>query len=140
MHEVYENDVRFEETDAQGIVFYGNYVTYQDETFTEYMEAVGHPYDDTGPRGWDVHVVNVELNYHRPAAFRDHLTHATRVSAIEDSSIEFDYECRNADEELLVDGGVVHVAVDSETGEPIRVPEAFREDVVEFQSAPPEPV
>ena len=139
MHEVFENTVRFAETDAQGIVFYGNYATYQDETFTEFMEAVGYPYDAIEERGWDVHVVNLELNYRRPAEFRDRLRNAMRVTAIEDSSIEFAYECRNEDGEPLVDGTVVHVAVD-ESGSPTRVPEEFREAVREFQDEPPEPV
>lgn len=139
MHEVYENDVRFEETDAQGIVFYGNYATYQDETFTEFMAAIGYPYSELEDRGWDVHVVNLELSYRRPAEFRDRLHNSMRVTAIKDSSIEFAYECRNDDGELLVEGTVVHVAVD-ETGAPTRVPDEFREAVVEFQDEPPEPV
>lgn len=139
MHEVFENTVRFAETDAQGIVFYGNYATYQDETFTEFMEAVGYPYDEVEEQGWDVHVVNLELNYRKPAEFRDRLTNAMRVTAIEESSLEFAYECRNADGELLVEGTVVHVAVD-DGGSPTRVPDEFREAVVEFQDEPPEPV
>lgn len=139
MHEVFENTVRFAETDAQGIVFYGNYATYQDETFTEFMEAVGYPYDEIEAQGWDVHVVNLELNYRKPAEFRDRLTNGMRVTAIEESSLEFAYECRNADGELLVEGTVVHVAVD-ESGSPTRVPDEFREAVVEFQDEPPEPV
>ena len=139
MHEVFENTVRFAETDAQGIVFYGNYATYQDETFTEFMEAVGYPYDEVEEQGWDVHVVNLELDYRRPAEFRDRLTNAMRVTAIEESSLEFAYECRNADGDLLVEGTVVHVAVD-ESGSPTRVPDKFREAVVEFQAEPPEPI
>ncbi len=139
MHEVWENDVRFAETDAQGIVFYGNYATYQDETFTAFMEAVGFPYDEIEEEGWDVHVVNMELSYRKPATFRERLTNAMRISAIRNSSVEFAYECRNADGELLVEGSVVHVAVD-EDGQPTRVPDDFREAVVAFQDEPPEPV
>lgn len=140
MHELYENTVRFEETDAQGIVFYGNYATFQDETFTEFMEAVGFPYGGLEERGWEVHVVNLELSYRKPASFRDHLTNGMRASAIRDSSIELAYECRNDDGDLLVEGSVTHVAVEVETGEPVRVPEDFREAVVAFQDEPPEPV
>jgi len=36
-------------------------------------------------------------------------------------------------------GGLVHVAVD-ESGEPTRVPDGFREAVVEFRASPPDPV
>ena len=136
MHAVYENTVRFEETDAQGIVFYGNYLTYQDETFTEYMDAIGYPYDEMREAGWDVHVVNVELNYRKPAQFRDRLVNSIRAGRIERSSIEFEYECHNADGELFVDGTVVHVVVD-ESGTPTRVPEALREAIDDYQDVPP---
>ena len=137
MHDVYENTVRFEETDAQGIVFYGNYATYQDEAFTEYMDAIGYPYEGADERGWDVHVVDLSLQYHKPAQFRDRLTNAFRASRIGNSSITFEYECRNADGDLLVDGSVTHVVVD-ESGSPTRVPEAFRDAIVAFQAEPPE--
>lgn len=140
MQDVFENVVRFAETDAQGIVFYGQYVTYQDETFTEYMEAVGFPYDALRQRSWDVHVVNVELDYRAPATFRDRLVNAMRVAAIHDTSIAFDYRCRRAaDDAVLVEGSVTHVAVDEE-GTPRRVPEEFRDAVVAFQETPPDPV
>lgn len=140
MHDVYENDVRFEETDAQGIVFYGNYVTYQDEAFTEYLDAIGFGYESFQDRNWDVHVVNVELDYRGSAEFRDKLVNAVRISSISESSLTFEYECRrNADDEVLAVGSVTHVAVD-ETGTPTRVPDEFRKAVVEFQDEPPEPV
>jgi acyl-CoA thioester hydrolase len=90
MHDVYENTVRFEETDKQGIVFYGNYATYQDEAFTEYMHTIDYTYDDLQAEGWDVHVVNLELSYRKPARFRDRLTNAMRVTEIRNSSLELD--------------------------------------------------
>jgi len=140
MRDVYENTVRFAETDAQGIVFYGNYLTFQDETFTAFMEAVGFPYDELRQRDWDIHIVNVELNYRSQAGFRDELVHGMRVAAIGESSLEFEYECRRIDDDtVVVDGTVTHVAVDDE-GETTAVPPDFREAVVEFQEEPPDPV
>jgi acyl-CoA thioester hydrolase len=140
MHDVYENVVRFAETDAQGIVFYGTYVTFQDETFTEFMEAVGYPYDTLRQQAWDVHVVNVELDFRSQATFRDRLINSMRISSIGGSSLTFEYQCRQADtDEVVVEGSVTHVAVD-EDGSPTTVPDEFREAVVAFQDEPPEPV
>lgn len=136
MDAVYENTVRFEETDAQGIVFYGNFATFQDETFTEYMAAIGFPYDEMRDRGWDVHVVNMELNYRNPAKFRDRLDNSMRVSRINDSSLEFAYECHDAEGTLLVDGTVTHVVVD-ESGSPTTVPNPLREAIVAYQEESP---
>jgi len=139
MRDIYENTVRFEETDAQGVVFYGNYVTYQDETVTEYLDAVGYGYENFEKRDWDVRVVNVELNYRGSATFRERLVNAARVVSIGESSIEFEYECcRKEDDKVLAEGGVTHVAI--RDGETTRVPDGFRDAVVEFQDEPPEPV
>ena len=138
MQAVYENVVRFAETDAQGIVFYGNYVEYQDETLTNFMFDLEFGMD--ADRDWDIHAVNVELDYRDSATFRDRLVHDIRVSAINESSIEFEYVCRRpADESVIVEGSVTHVVVD-EDGSPMRVPDTFREAVVQAQDEPPDPV
>ena len=107
------------------VVFYGNYVTFQDETITAYLEAIGYPYEKLRDADRDVRVVNivhVDLDYRAPAEFRDRLFNAARVDAVRESSIEFDYECRDEADEVVAEGGLVHVAVD-ESGEPTRVPE-----------------
>lgn len=135
--EVFENQVRFEETDLQGIVFYGNYATYQDETVSEFMRRVGYGYDQVTARDWDIHVVNLELDYHGQASFDDWLVNGLRIDRIGDASIEFAYRCRKREtEELVAEGGVTHVAVDA-AGDTIPVPDAFREAVASFQTVPP---
>lgn len=140
MYDVYENRVRFEEVDAQGIVFYSNYAIYQDEAFGAYLDAIGFSYETLLEQGWDIHVVNLELNYRGSATCQEDLVNAMRVAAINESSIEFEYECRRAaDDEILVAGTVTHVAVD-EDGTPTRVPDEFREAVLAFQETPPDPV
>lgn len=138
-HDVFETRVRFAETDAQGVVFYGEYVTYQDETFTAFVEAVGYPYETFTEQGWDMHVVNVDIDYHSFARFPDELVCGMRVAAIRDASAEFEWVCRKRDDTVVASGTVTHVAVDSETGETTRVPDTFRERVVEYQHTPPEP-
>lgn len=138
MTDVYENRVRFEETDMQGVVFYANYVTYQDETMSEYLRRIGYPYSEFEQAGWDIRVVHVELDYRGSATFDDELRNSIRVNSIGDSSIDWSYQARKKqDDSLVVEGGVTHVAVDTDSGEPTRVPDGFREAVVEFQDDPP---
>jgi acyl-CoA thioester hydrolase len=139
LHYVFDNKVRFAETDAQGIVFYGEYVTYQDETFSAYLRELGYPYGEFEGVGIDFHVVHTEVDYHQPAAFDDELTSGTRVTSFGDSSVHFEWACRQrADDTVVATGEMSHVAVDSETGEPAKVPADFRASVREFQDRPPE--
>lgn len=137
MQDTYENRARFAETDQQGIVFYGEYATFQDEAFNGYLRAIGYGYDDMRADGWDVHVVNLELDFRAPARFGDVMRHGFRVERIGESSIASRSRARLEDGTLLAEGTVTHVAVD-ENGTPIRVPDPFREAVRAFQEEPPE--
>lgn len=137
MHDVYENRVRFAETDQQGIVFYGEYVTYQDEAMTAFLREIGYDYATLTEREWDIHVANLDLDYRAPARFEDVIVNAIRVESIGHSSITFEYRARRTDDTVLVEGSVTHVAVD-DTGTPTRVPDDFRDAVVAFQDDPPE--
>jgi len=134
MHDVYENTVRFEETDAQGIVFYGNYVTYQDEAITAFVGELGYDLDDLSSWGWKPQVVGLDLNYHESATFHDELVNAVEVRTIGETSVEYGYECRRkADDAVLVDGTVTHVILGPDNS-PMRVPEEFREAVAALNS------
>ena len=136
---IWENRIRFEETDMQGVVFYANYVTFQDETTSQFFREIGYGYDEIEDAGWDVHVVNIDLDYRGQAGFGDELEHGYRVATIGEASMTSEYVGRLKDDgTVLTEGTVTHVAVDGETGEPTRIPDAFREAVREFQAEPPE--
>jgi len=136
---VWENRVRFEETDKQDVVFYGNYVTYQDETLSQFFRDIGYSYAEIEAAGWDIHVVNVDMDYRGQATFGDELVHGLRVATIGDASMTSEYVARRADTGAVVaEGTVTHVAVDAETGDPTRIPDEFRDAVRAFQEQPPE--
>ena len=149
---IWENRVRFEETDKQDVVFYANYVTFQDETASQFFRDIGYSYEEIEDAGWDFHVVNVDLSglsrvwsftidldYRGQATFGDELEHGFRVATIGESSMTSEYVGRRKDDgSVLVEGTVTHVAVDSETRRPTRIPDAFREAIADFQAQPPE--
>ncbi|MFC6731852.1 MULTISPECIES: thioesterase family protein [unclassified Haladaptatus] len=138
-YDVFENRVRFAETDMQGVVFYGNYVTFQDETFNAFLREIDYGYDTFADKGWDVHVVHVDVDYHAPAKFDDVVVNAMRVAELGTKSITFAYRARKkADDTLFASGHVTHVAVSAQTGEAIAIPDDFREALLAFQETPPE--
>lgn len=137
MYDVYENRVRFAETDQQGVVFYGEYVTYQDEAMSAFLREIGYGYATMTEREWDIHVAHIDLDYRAPARFEDTIINAIRVQSIGHASMTFEYRARRTDDTVLVDGTVTHVAVD-ESGTPTRIPDEFRDRVVAFQDEPPQ--
>lgn len=138
---VYRNQVRFQETDLQGIVFYGTFFTYQDEAVNNYLRSIGYPYQTLEEHGWTTHTVHADLDYFAPAEFGDYILNRLRISAINNSSFTATYIAeRESDNEKLAEGRVIHVAVDNETNEPIRIPSYFRDAVIDQQHTPPDPV
>ncbi|ADD06136.1 thioesterase domain protein [Natrialba magadii ATCC 43099] len=91
---VFENRVRFAETDLQGIVFYGEYFTFQDEAISAYLRELEYGYEEMVDDGWQIHVVNAELNYRDGAQFGDRLMNEARVVEVGNSSITFEYRVR----------------------------------------------
>jgi acyl-CoA thioester hydrolase len=144
--------VRYAETDAQGHVFFGHYLSYFDVGLIEYMRAIGYPYSDMVASGVDMYYVEANCQYKGRAYFDDLLHVHTRIGQIGNTSLAFKFAvCRampvshvhddaqgGADEkqpgnELIATGKIVAVTVDVETERPIRVPEDLREAASRFE-------
>lgn len=122
--------VRFAETDAQGIVFYGQYFIYMDEAFNAFLRAIDYRYERMAEEGWTTHVVHADLDYHAAARFEDVIEGRLDIVEIGSRSLTAAFEaCEEGTGELLASGSVVHVTVDHGTNEAIRVPDTFREAV-----------
>jgi len=131
--------VRFAETDAQGIVFYGTYFTYLDEAFNAYLREIEYRYDRMHAEGWTTHVAHADLDYHAAARFEQVIESRLAVVEIDETSLTAAFEARKADVgDLVASGSVVHVAVDYETGEAVDVPETFRDAVRTHRARPSE--
>lgn len=134
----HKNRVRYAEADEQGVVFYGNYLIYQDEAFMAYLRELGY---DKADRDWDVHVVHTSLDYRAPATVGEVLENEFRIASIGETSFDSEYRTRRADDGTVVaEGTLTHVVVAKARGEPIRVPDTFRNAVVAFQDEAPNPV
>jgi acyl-CoA thioester hydrolase len=116
--------VRYAETDAQGIVFYGNYLIYFDTAIYEYLKNLefnieGHIVNT----GADFHVAHVSADYQAPARFDDDLTVEIRVFHIGRSSLVF--HCQvwlSKTQAPLVTGKIVWVNVDQQTQRSVPLP------------------
>ena len=126
--------VRFAETDAQGVVWNGHYLTYFDVAMTEYLRAMGLAYQQAVGDGFEFVLARFAIDYRAPAAFDDPIDIHTGITRIGNSSIAFGFEMTNADNDLLLTRGeAVYVVLDRRTGTPTRVPERFRELAGKFE-------
>lgn len=126
--------VRFAETDMQGIVFNGNYLTYYDVAWTEYFRAVGLTWQDLLDQGADTVLARTQMEFKAPARFDQVLEVYTRVSKIGNTSITFEFEIYVQGEERLIGAAQsLYVCIDPETLKPVRVPEQLRARLAEFE-------
>ena len=95
--------VRYAETDAAGVVYYGVYLTYFEVARVELLRALGHPIADVEGRGVLMPVVEARLKYLRPACLDELLDVTLWVESVGPASFGFEYEITR-DGLLLVTG------------------------------------
>jgi acyl-CoA thioester hydrolase len=126
--------VRYVETDAQGHVFFGNYFTYFDVALTEYMTGLSFTYADMLASGVDMFYIDARCQYKGRAYFDDWLHVRARIARFGNTSFKFEFAIvRVESDELIASGEITAVTVDLGTGEPMRVPDALRRAVSEYE-------
>src|SRR5262245_8085603 len=101
--------VRWAETDAQGIVFNGHYLTYFDVAITEYWRAIGLPYPEAlAGTGVDLFAVKSTVEYLAPAHYDDMIEIGCRAAHLGRSSILFELAIWRGGE-AITRGEVIYV-------------------------------
>lgn len=90
--------VRYEETDAAGVVYYANYLVYFEVARVESLRAVGMPITEVERRGVLLPAVNATCTYHSPAHVDDLLDVAMWTDHVGRSSFGFGYQVRRVAE------------------------------------------
>ena len=115
--------VRYGETDQMSFVYYGVYAQYYEVGRVELLRSLGVTYKELEEMGFALPVVNLNINYKKPAYYDDELTIRTTIKKLPSAKITFYYEMLNANNELLNIGEVVLVFVNKESGKPCFAPE-----------------
>jgi len=133
--------VRYQETDAMGVVFHGNYVTWFEVGRTEWIRANGYSYRSIEERGLLLPVVDLQCKYILPARYDDEIVICTRIGDFSPLRLSFESQIRRVSGsyeakvlrpgeplpgELLVEGGTKHVWVNA-NWQPARVNKALPE-------------
>lgn len=118
--------VRYEETDADGVVYYANYLTYFEVARVEWLRALGYPIRRIFSEGIMLPVVEARLRYLRPAQVDDLLTVTIALGAVGPASLALDYEISRDDGVLLVTGWTRLAVCDRATGRACAIPQRLR--------------
>ncbi|HUY36702.1 MAG TPA: thioesterase family protein [Pirellulales bacterium] len=124
VHDV-EIRVRYQETDAMGVLHHANYLTYFEVGRTELLRAAGYDYRKIEEGGLLMVIVEIGCRYRRPARYDDVLRLRTSTTRITAAKIEHEYQLFRG-EELLADGHSTLACVDR-SGKLQRVPEWMRD-------------
>lgn len=116
-----EIDVRYYETDGQGVVHHANYFKYFELARVEMLKAMGHDYADLERDGIFLVVHNVACKYHRPARFGDRVRINTKVVRATLARIDHQYRVF-VREDVIAEGSSTIACVDSD-GTIRRMPE-----------------
>jgi acyl-CoA thioester hydrolase len=117
--------VRFHECDPQGVVFYAQYFAYFDVALTEMWREAFGSYGEVVAAGTDVVVVEAAATFRASARFDDDLDVELRIDRLGTTSMTMATAIRR-DGDVLVEGRIVHVFVDTATMAKQAIPEHMR--------------
>lgn len=115
--------VHYQDTDQMGVVHHANYVGWLEIGRTEMMRNAGIAYSDMEELGLLLPVVNIDIQYRRPARYDELISIFTNILSFSAVRLEFEYEVRLVKEEiettepygkLLSRGRTKHMWVDRE--------------------------
>lgn len=121
--------VYYADTDAIGIVYHANYLRFLEAARTEYLRAQGFILAELLTHfGVQFAVVNIEINYYKPARLDDALEVHSKVSHIGKASVHYCQDIFRADE--LLCSALVKLAVIDKQMRPVAVPDALKKGIL----------
>ena len=123
--------VYYEDTDAQGVVYYANYFRFMERARTEWLEAMGIDHVTMMNEDKRILVVSeAHANFLIPARLGETLIVTARLSRLRRATFEIEQNIYRDSREgdLLIQGGVTAAYLDADTMKPKRIPQEFFEE------------
>lgn len=122
--------VYYEDTDAQGVVYYANYFRYMERARTEWLRSLGVNQSQLLNEDRRMFVVTeTKADFVAPAKFNDEVLVTARLARLTRATfdIEQNIYLHSLDGTLLVRGSVKAAYLNADTLRPLRVPSEFFE-------------
>lgn len=128
--------VRFSDTDAQGHLYFANYLVYADEVAGFYMEELGLSAMDPQAAPCFIFTVNIRCDYLGECRAYETVEVRLGYTRLGRSSADLAFELyADQGSRILARGSITQVFTDKETRTPIPIPAEFRAAIVARQPA-----
>lgn len=115
--------VYYEDTDAGGFVYHGNYIRYMERARTEWLRALGFEQDELLRRHGVLFAVRrIAVEYLKPARLDEQLEISVRMAARRNASVRFAQAVYNQAGRMLCQAEVDIACIDAQTMKPRRFP------------------
>jgi 1,4-dihydroxy-2-naphthoyl-CoA hydrolase len=120
-------DVRFQDVDAAGIVFFPRIIEYMSDVYISFLTARGmHVPRSIESAEYRIPLVHAEADYFAPMRFGDPIRVEVVALKIGRTSFQVGYRVRHADGRIAAVGQTAHVTVGLPDFKPIPLPEELR--------------
>jgi len=120
--------IYYHHTDCGGVVYYAKYLEFLEEARTEFFDDKGISVKELIKQGVLFVVARQEIDYKSPAFYGDTLKIDTRISAAGRAKLEFAYEIKNQNQQIVSTAKTVLVCVDKDL-KPVSIPEEMRKKI-----------
>lgn len=103
--------IYYHQTDCGGVVYYANYLKFLEEARTEFFESKGIFIKELVKQGVQFVVARQEIDYKAPAFYGDTLSIDTRLNEAGRVKLDFAYEIKNQEGQIVSTARTVMVCV-----------------------------
>ena len=133
MHSI-EYRVYYEDTDAQGVVYYANYLKFCERARTEYLRLLGYEQKELMDIGVIFIVRKVIIEYLKPANLDELIKIETRLNKVKKVSFNFLQTIYNSNLEKICEAEVFCGSISSESKKPTLVPKKLLNNMIKEMS------
>lgn len=125
MKHEFKQKIYYRDTDAEGVVYYANYLCFFEEGRTELLKKMKVSLRKLrDEEGIVFAIIRVECDYKAPAVYGDEITVTTQIVEKTAARLTFHQEVLRG-KELLVAARITGCAIDLKTFKPVKLPKVF---------------
>lgn len=127
--------IRFSDTDSNGHVFFGNYLTYFDIALLELIKAVNYDFNRFRENELNFYYAEALTRFKASAFFDEILNVHAEISRFGNTSFTINFLVfEQKSDRFICSGHIVAVVVDLKTYKPVSVPQEFKDAIKAFGS------